>query len=121
MSKVVEKFLRYVKIDTQSDDTSGKSPSTASQHDLAALLFDELKATAIVKGIRNEKDLEYELIHAKWNKEHNERAETMFLPADEDLCSVSSTMVRELISERKIDKLEGIIHKKTLEWIKNIR
>ena len=94
---------------------------TVSSSGMLIDLFDELKATAIVKGIRNEKDLEYELIHAKWNKEHNERAETMFLPADEDLCSVSSTMVRELISERKIDKLEGIIHKKTLEWIKNIR
>ena len=26
---VIEDFLRYVKIDTQSDDTTGASPSTA--------------------------------------------------------------------------------------------
>nr|WP_297708378.1 peptidase T [uncultured Butyrivibrio sp.] len=41
---VIEKFLRYVKIDTQSDDTTGTSPSTMKQHDLAKLLFEELKA-----------------------------------------------------------------------------
>lgn len=40
---VIEKFLRYVKIDTQSDDTTGTSPSTMKQHDLAKLLVSELK------------------------------------------------------------------------------
>ena len=39
---VIEKFLRYVKIDTQSDDTTGTSPSTMKQHYLAKLLFEEL-------------------------------------------------------------------------------
>ncbi len=39
---VIEKFLRYVKIDTQSDAETGTSPSTAKQHDLAKLLFEEL-------------------------------------------------------------------------------
>ena len=39
---VIEDFLRYVKIDTQSDDTTGASPSTAKQHDLASLLAKEL-------------------------------------------------------------------------------
>ncbi|SFB67999.1 peptidase T [Butyrivibrio sp. YAB3001] len=40
---VIEKFLRYVKVDTQSDDTTGTSPSTMKQHDLAKILFNELK------------------------------------------------------------------------------
>ena len=40
---VIEKFLRYVKIDTQSDDETGTSPSTMKQHDLAKLLVSELK------------------------------------------------------------------------------
>mgnify|MGYP002855219419 CR=1 FL=1 len=39
---VIEKFLRYVKVDTQSDDTTGTSPSTMKQHDLAKLLYREL-------------------------------------------------------------------------------
>lgn len=44
MNKIdcIEKFFRYVKIDTQSDDTTGTSPSTMKQHDLAKLLVSEL-------------------------------------------------------------------------------
>ena len=40
---VQEKFLRYVTIDTQSDPTTGKHPSTEKQFDLARLLLKELK------------------------------------------------------------------------------
>lgn len=43
MSEVLDRFLRYVKIDTQSDEDSGLSPSTAKQHDLARILYEELK------------------------------------------------------------------------------
>lgn len=42
-SKVVENFLRYVKIDTQSsEENSGKVPSTEKQRNLAKLLYQEL-------------------------------------------------------------------------------
>jgi tripeptide aminopeptidase len=44
MSNVVEKFIRYVKIDTQSNPGSKTYPSTAKQLDLARLLVAELKA-----------------------------------------------------------------------------
>ena len=60
-------------------------------------LFDELSADVIIKGIRSSADLEYEMIHAKWNKEHNPRLETLFLPADDSLASISSTLVREYV------------------------
>lgn len=43
MSKVIEKFLSYVKIDTQSDENSTACPTTAKQHDLAELLVRELE------------------------------------------------------------------------------
>lgn len=42
MSKVIDLFLEYVKIDTQSDEESGTSPSTAKQHNLAKLLYEQL-------------------------------------------------------------------------------
>ena len=44
MNKIdcIEKFFRYVKVDTQSDDTTGTSPSTMKQHDLAKMLYEEL-------------------------------------------------------------------------------
>lgn len=44
MSKTIEKFLCYVKVDTQSDETSATTPSTTKQHDLAKLLVEELEA-----------------------------------------------------------------------------
>ncbi len=42
MTKTIENFLRYVKIDTRSDSTSKTTPSSLKQHDLAKLLADEL-------------------------------------------------------------------------------
>lgn len=42
-SKVVENFLRYVKIDTQSSEAcTDKVPSTEKQHNLAKMLYQEL-------------------------------------------------------------------------------
>jgi tripeptide aminopeptidase len=40
---LLDRFLRYVKIDTQSDENSGTNPSTDKQFDLARLLVSELK------------------------------------------------------------------------------
>src|SRR5450759_5057224 len=47
MSSVVDRFIRYVKIDTQSDLDSESFPSTAKQLDLARLLVQELKALGL--------------------------------------------------------------------------
>ena len=44
MTKTIENFLQYVKIDTQSDASTKTSPSTAKQHDLARLLAEQLEA-----------------------------------------------------------------------------
>lgn len=41
--KALEKFLRYIQIDTQSKDESDTFPSTKNQFDLAHLLVEELK------------------------------------------------------------------------------
>ena len=46
---VKEKFLRYVKIDTQSDPETGTHPSTEKQFVLARLLADELRAMGAEK------------------------------------------------------------------------
>ena len=45
MSDVVQRFFRYVQVDTQSaDEHCDQVPSTACQFDLANLLADELRA-----------------------------------------------------------------------------
>ena len=43
-SKTIDNFLRYVKVDTRSDEESATIPSTMQQHDLAKMLTDELEA-----------------------------------------------------------------------------
>jgi tripeptide aminopeptidase len=50
MSNVVEKFLRYVKIDTESDPNSKTHPSSANQLDLARLLVEELKTLGLANA-----------------------------------------------------------------------
>lgn len=40
----VNLFLQYVKIDTQSDETTGTTPSTPKQHQLGELLAEQLKS-----------------------------------------------------------------------------
>ena len=45
--EVVERFLRYVRIDTQSDEESGLHPSTSKQFDLARVLVSELEALGV--------------------------------------------------------------------------
>jgi tripeptide aminopeptidase len=48
MESVVEKFLRYVRIDTQSQEDVDAVPSTAKQWNLARLLEAELKAIGLI-------------------------------------------------------------------------
>ncbi len=47
MTRTIENFLRYVKIDTCSEEDSATTPSTFKQHALATLLVEELKALGI--------------------------------------------------------------------------
>ncbi len=47
MSSLVDRFLRYIKIDTQSDPDSKSYPSTEKQKDLAKVLVTELKQLGV--------------------------------------------------------------------------
>lgn len=51
---VLERFLRYVKIDTQSDPDSKTFPSTFKQKDLAKVLVEELQAMGIANAEMDE-------------------------------------------------------------------
>lgn len=56
MSSVLDRFLRYVKIDTQSDfDNAEVTPSTAKQFDLARLLVKELEQMGLKDVILTDK------------------------------------------------------------------
>lgn len=43
MSAVIDRFLRYVRVDTQSDESTGSTPSTSKQLVLAKQLAEELR------------------------------------------------------------------------------
>ena len=49
-----ERFLRYVRIDTQSDEDSETYPSTAKQLDLLRLLLDELQELGLADAAIDE-------------------------------------------------------------------
>ena len=70
-------------------------------------LVDELGADVIVKGVRDETDYAYEQQHALYNRAHNPKAETLYLPADPAFDHISSTLVRERITAG--ESTEGIL------------
>lgn len=62
--ETVERFLRYVKIDTQSDEESGTHPSTAKQCELARLLARELSDLGVEHYLDEEKCYLYAWLEA---------------------------------------------------------
>ena len=58
-----------------------------------------LGACAIVKGVRNGKDSEYEMWMAEYNREHAPDCDTLLLPADKSLTEVSSTAIKKMAKE----------------------
>ncbi len=65
---VTDRFLRYVKIDTQSDPESPTIPSTAKQKNLAKVLVEELKAIGIKDAELDEFGYIYATIPATTSK-----------------------------------------------------
>ncbi len=55
MNRIVERFIRYAKIDTQSDPKSTTSPSTNKQFDLAKLLKNEMEYIGLKNVTLSEK------------------------------------------------------------------
>lgn len=65
----------------------------------------DLCADAIVKGYRNDIDLEYERQMAQFNTEHYPLAKTLLLEADHELGTISSTVVRDkIINKESLDR-----------------
>ena len=68
----------------------------------------------IIKGYRNDADLEYEKKMAEWNLYHG-GYETEFILANPGKCEISSTLARKIIKEG--GDLTGILPKKVIEFI----
>lgn len=82
---------------------------------------DAYDIVAVIRGVRNAADFEYEAIHARWNREHNSRAQALFMPADDRFCGLSSTKIREAIAKGELSALEGGLHPDALNYIKQLQ
>jgi tripeptide aminopeptidase len=65
---VTERFIRYAKIDTQSDASSPTCPSTEKQKNLSRILVDELKQMGIEDAELDEKGYVYATIPSNTEK-----------------------------------------------------
>lgn len=64
----VERFMRYVQVDTQSDPQSSTHPSTEKQKDLSRILVAELLAMGIHDAFIDEYGYVYATIHSNTDK-----------------------------------------------------
>ena len=71
----------------------------------------------IFKGYRNDTDYEYELVQAKWNKEHG-GYDTELVKCVTGNEVISSTLAREKL--KKGEPLDGILPEKVIEYVKNL-
>jgi tripeptide aminopeptidase len=65
---VLDRFLRYVQVDTQSDPNSNSHPSTEKQKDLSAILAKELQEMGLADAHMDEYGYVYASIAANTNK-----------------------------------------------------
>ena len=75
-----------------------------------------LGVSAIVKGVRNVTDYDYETTLAGINRFLAPNIETVFIPSTAEYSYISSTMVRELIKYER--PLDSILHPDAVKMIK---
>ena len=64
----IDKFIRYAKIDTQADDTTGTTPSTEKQKNLSRLLVEELKELGLDDAYMDEYGIVYAHLKGEGDK-----------------------------------------------------
>ncbi|MBO5439294.1 MAG: pantetheine-phosphate adenylyltransferase [Clostridia bacterium] len=75
----------------------------------------KMNITQIIRGIKNEQEIEYEKNLANIMKEYDSGFETTFLVCDEKFSEISSTLVRDLLNNG--ESIENYVHKNALEKI----
>ncbi len=73
-------------------------------------------SAVLVKGVRNEKDFLYERKMAAFNLEHC-GVQTLYLDAEEEMESISSTLVREKMDQK--EDLSGLLPKEVIKLFPN--
>ncbi|API89225.1 pantetheine-phosphate adenylyltransferase [Marinilactibacillus sp. 15R] len=105
---------------TQVINKTEKSNIKVIKHQggLTVDLVKELKATAMIRGIRSVKDMEYEMDIAAMNKVQAPEIDTVFLIADEKYRFISSSLIKEVVKFG--GNAEGLVPADILNKMKNI-
>ena len=86
-----------------------------SEKGLLIDLFDRLGADAVCKGGRNDRDYDYEVHMADWNREHNPRFRTELIRSRGEYSELSSTEVRGRLEAGEVP--EGLVHPDALDLV----
>ncbi len=81
----------------------------------------KLGCGAIIKGVRNSTDFEYEMKMAFFNRELAPEIETLFLPCSDGLGEVSSTRVRCLLEKGDLAEAEKLLPNGAIDIIRKNR
>lgn len=109
-------FTNEERLDIMRSDLAGIPNVTVEFSD--GMLYDYLTekgACAIVKGIRNPEDTDYEIFMANFNRVHCPAADTILLPPRHGFEKISSSYVKERC--RKGLSLEGLVTKRTAQML----
>jgi tripeptide aminopeptidase len=68
LSSLVDRFFRYVRIDTQSDPSSTTQPSSAKQLNLSRMLLEELKSAGLTEVEMDENGYVYASVPSNTEK-----------------------------------------------------
>ena len=96
-----QKNKRYFEIDYMEqkiNETFKNIPevSVIVYSELTASLASKLNASAILRGLRNTTDFEYENSISQVNRDLNKELETIFLITSPELAAVNSSIIREV-------------------------
>ncbi|WP_420387793.1 pantetheine-phosphate adenylyltransferase [Roseivirga sp.] len=96
-----QKANRYFEIEYMEEkinDTFRDVPevSVMVYNELTASLASKIGASAILRGLRNTTDFEYENSISQVNRDLNEKLETIFLITSPELAAVNSSIIREV-------------------------
>lgn len=69
MDKIVERFKRYIAVDTRSDDTSETVPSTKGQLELGKILVEELNELGLKDVVQDENGYVYATLPSNTDKD----------------------------------------------------
>jgi tripeptide aminopeptidase len=122
---VLERFLRYVQIDTQADPLSGTSPSSEKQKDLSRLLVEELLEMGIEDAHTDEFGYVYATIES--NLPHKNIPTLCFCSHVDTAPDASGTNVKPLLHKNYMgqdivlpDDTTQIIRKRDYPYLDNL-